>query len=44
MFIQLIDELYPQLVSQDMKIDSSVAEDLSLNADPDKLARVFTMC
>lgn len=41
MFIQLIDELYPQLVSQDMKIDSSVAEDLSVNADPDKLARVF---
>lgn len=38
---QIVDEFYPTLIEHSNSIDFSVEKDLMLNADPEKLARVF---
>lgn len=38
---QIVDEFYPTLMEHSNRIDFSVEKDLMLNADPEKLARVF---
>lgn len=38
---QIVDEFYPALIERGNSIDFSVEKDLILNADPEKLARVF---
>lgn len=39
--VQIIDELYPRLANKNQKVENEVYEDLFLNVDPEKIARVF---
>ena len=39
---QVIDEFYPILSARGNTVVVSIAEDLSIDADPEKLARVFS--
>ncbi len=41
MLIQMADELYPQLSAHGKTVEIHAAEDMTIYADPDKLARVF---
>ena len=41
MLVQLVDEVYPQLVAHGKKAVIHAAEDLAVHGDPDKLARAF---
>lgn len=41
MFIQMTDELYPLLSEKGMQVDLQQADELLIEGDPDKLARVF---
>lgn len=41
MLLQMADEFYPMLTPQGKQVSVSADEDLKINADPDKIARVF---
>ena len=41
MLVQLVDEHYPQLSQQGMQAKVTAPEDITVQADPDRLARVF---
>ena len=41
MMVQITDELYPQLTAANIQVEQQIPEDMTLQGDPEKLARVF---